>query len=102
MFNAERFRLMKDSAYFINIGRGKVCKIDDLGDAIEGGDIAGCGLDVFEEEPLPSDHKLWGLPNVLKSCSIRPQRLRLPITSTTTLPPCPERAGAAHIGGPCA
>ena len=65
MFDARRFRLMKDSAYFINVGRGKVCKIDDLADAIEGGDIAGCGLDVFEEEPLPSEHKLWGLPNVL-------------------------------------
>ena len=65
MFNAKRFRLMKDSAYFINVGRGKVCNIDDLADAIEGGDIAGCGLDVFEEEPLPPEHKLWGLPNVL-------------------------------------
>lgn len=65
MFDARRFRLMKDSAYFINVGRGKVCKIDDLADAIEGGEIAGCGLDVFEEEPLPSEHKLWGLPNVL-------------------------------------
>jgi phosphoglycerate dehydrogenase-like enzyme len=65
MFNARRFRLMKKTAYFINVGRGKVCKIDDLADAIERGDIAGCGLDVFEEEPLPSDHKLWGLPNVL-------------------------------------
>jgi phosphoglycerate dehydrogenase-like enzyme len=65
MFDARRFRLMKKTAYFINVGRGKVCKIDDLADAIERGDIAGCGLDVFEEEPLPSNHKLWGLPNVL-------------------------------------
>jgi phosphoglycerate dehydrogenase-like enzyme len=64
-FNAARFRLMKGSAYFINIGRGMVCKIDDLADAIENGIIAGAGLDVFEQEPLPSDHKLWGLPNVL-------------------------------------
>ena len=64
-FNAARFRLMKSSSYFINIGRGKVCKIDDLADAIESGEIAGCGLDVFEQEPLPADHKLWGLPNVL-------------------------------------
>ena len=64
-FNARRFQLMKNSAYFINIGRGKVCKIDDLADAIESGEIAGCGLDVFEEEPLPSEHNLWGLPNVL-------------------------------------
>ena len=65
MFNSDRFRLMKDTAYFINIGRGKVCRIDDLADAIESGEIAGAGLDVFEEEPLPADHKLWGLPNVL-------------------------------------
>ena len=64
-FNAARFRLMRSSAYFINIGRGMVCKIDDLADAIESGEIAGAGLDVFEQEPLPSDHKLWGLPNVL-------------------------------------
>ncbi len=65
MFDARRFQLMKKTAYFINVGRGKVCKIDDLADAIENGVIAGCGLDVFEEEPLPSDHRLWGLPNVL-------------------------------------
>ena len=64
-FNAARFSLMKSSAYFINIGRGMVCKIDDLADAVESGEIAGAGLDVFEQEPLPSDHKLWGLPNVL-------------------------------------
>ena len=65
MFNADSFRLMKDTAYFINIGRGKVCRIDDLADAVENGEIAGAGLDVFEEEPLPADHKLWGLPNVM-------------------------------------
>ena len=64
-FNAARFRLMKNTAYFINIGRGMVCKIDDLADAVESGEIAGAGLDVFEQEPLPSDHKLWGLQNVL-------------------------------------
>ncbi|MEX0761021.1 MAG: D-2-hydroxyacid dehydrogenase [Dehalococcoidia bacterium] len=65
MFNTARFKLMKKTASFINIGRGKTTKIDDLADAIENGDIAGCGLDVFEVEPLPADHKLWGLPNVL-------------------------------------
>jgi len=64
-FNAARFSLMKNTAYFINIGRGMVCKIDDLADAVESGEIAGAGLDVFEQEPLPSDHKLWGLPNVI-------------------------------------
>ena len=64
-FNAARFSLMKNTAYFINIGRGMVCKIDDLADAVESGEIAGAGLDVFEQEPLPSDHKLWDLPNVI-------------------------------------
>jgi phosphoglycerate dehydrogenase-like enzyme len=64
-WHAERFRRMKPSAYFINIGRGLTTKIDDLADAVEQGVIAGCGLDVFEEEPLPSEHKLWTLPNVL-------------------------------------
>ena len=56
---------MKNTAYFINIGRGKTMKIDDLADAVENGEIAGCGLDVFEIEPLPADHRLWNLPNVL-------------------------------------
>ena len=65
LFDAARFRLMKDTAYFINIGRGKVCRLDDLADAVERGEIAGAGLDVFEEEPLPSEHRLWGIPNVL-------------------------------------
>ena len=64
-FNAARFRLMKPTAYFINIGRGMVCKIDDLADAVESGEIAGAGLDVYEHEPLPAGHKLWGLTNVL-------------------------------------
>lgn len=65
MFDARRFGLMKSTAYFINVGRGMVCRIDDLADAIEAGEIAGCGLDVYEFEPLPEEHKLWRLPNVL-------------------------------------
>ncbi len=65
LWNADRFRLMKQSAYFINIGRGATTKLDDLVAALEGGQIAGCALDVFEVEPLPADHQLWTLPNVL-------------------------------------
>ena len=65
MFNASRFRAMKSTSYFINVGRGMACKIGDLADAIEAGEIAGCGLDVYEIEPLPPEHKLWRLPNVL-------------------------------------
>ena len=65
MWNADRFKLMKNTAYFINIGRGMTAKIDDLADAIESGEIAGAGLDVFEIEPLPADHRLWTMDNVL-------------------------------------
>ena len=60
-----RFQRMKPSAFFINIGRGKTTKLDDLVAALETGEIGGAGLDVFETEPLPADHRLWTLPNVL-------------------------------------
>lgn len=64
-FNAARFRLMKPAAFFINIGRGMTTKLDDLVAALRAGTIAGAGLDVYEQEPLPAEHPLWGLPNVL-------------------------------------
>ena len=65
MWNAQRFKLMKPTSYFINIGRGATTKIEDLTQAIESGQISGCALDVFETEPFPEDHRLWKLPNVL-------------------------------------
>ncbi|MCY4618011.1 MAG: D-2-hydroxyacid dehydrogenase [Chloroflexi bacterium] len=65
MWNADRFTAMKDSAYFINIGRGMTCKLDDLVAALDNGEIAGAGLDVFEIEPLPEGHPLWQLENVI-------------------------------------
>jgi phosphoglycerate dehydrogenase-like enzyme len=63
--NRARFQRMKKSAFFINIGRGRTTKLDDLVAALEAGEIAGAGLDVFEQEPLPPGHKLWTVPNVL-------------------------------------
>ena len=65
MMNADRFRLMKTSAFLINIGRGMTVKLDDLNQALRSGEIAGAGLDVYEIEPLPPDHPLWTAPNVL-------------------------------------
>ena len=64
-FNTAKFRLMKPSAFFINIGRGMTTKLDDLVSALRSGEIAGAALDVYEQEPLPAEHPLWGLPNVL-------------------------------------
>ncbi len=65
MWNTQRLALMKKSAYFINIGRGKTAKLDDLVTALESGEIAGAGLDVYETEPLPESHPLWHMENVL-------------------------------------
>ncbi len=67
MFGAEAFRAMQASARLINIGRGPIVQTDALVQALEAGELAGAGLDVFEEEPLPADHPLWGFPNVLIS-----------------------------------
>jgi phosphoglycerate dehydrogenase-like enzyme len=64
-FNRGRFQRMKQTAFFINIGRGMTTKLDDLVAALRGGEIAGAALDVYEQEPLPSEHPLWTLPNVL-------------------------------------
>ena len=65
MFAAEQFRLMKRSAFFINIGRGTTVVLDDLVAALQGGEIRGAGLDVFQVEPLPPDHPLWTAPGAL-------------------------------------
>jgi phosphoglycerate dehydrogenase-like enzyme len=63
--NRARFQRMKRSAFFINIGRGMTTRLDDLVAALRAGEIAGAGLDVFEQEPLPADHPLWTMPGVL-------------------------------------
>lgn len=65
MFNLDRFTKMKSSSYFINIGRGATVVLDDLVAALEADEIRGAALDVFEIEPLPSDHPLWKMPNVI-------------------------------------
>jgi phosphoglycerate dehydrogenase-like enzyme len=64
-FNRARFQKMKQTAFFINIGRGMTTKLDDLVAALNAGEIAGAALDVYEQEPLPADHPLWTMPNVL-------------------------------------
>jgi phosphoglycerate dehydrogenase-like enzyme len=65
MFRRQQFQQMKRSAYFINIGRGATVDLADLTAALEAKEIAGAGLDVFEIEPLPPDHPLWGMENVI-------------------------------------
>ena len=65
MMNKNRFRLMKSTAYLINIGRGSCVVLDDLVEALQSKWIAGAGLDVFQVEPLPAEHSLWTMPGVL-------------------------------------
>ncbi|MBS0643177.1 MAG: D-2-hydroxyacid dehydrogenase [Acetobacteraceae bacterium] len=64
-FNRDRFARMRKSAIFINIGRGMTTRLDDLVSALKSGTIAGAALDVYEQEPLPAEHPLWGLSNVI-------------------------------------
>lgn len=49
----------------INIGRGIIVDLQDLTEALQEGVIAGAALDVFEIEPLPEEHPLWGMENVI-------------------------------------
>ena len=65
LFGAAQFAQMKPGAHLINIGRGAIVHLNALVDALRIGHIGGAGLDVFEVEPLPADHALWGFPNVI-------------------------------------
>ncbi|MDX1745621.1 MAG: D-2-hydroxyacid dehydrogenase [Halobacteriales archaeon] len=62
---ASAFQRLPDSAVVINVARGPVVEEAALVDAIINGEIAGAGLDVFEEEPLPDDSPLWDLDEVI-------------------------------------
>jgi phosphoglycerate dehydrogenase-like enzyme len=65
MFGAEQFRRMKRSAFFINVSRGRMVDTDALAQALRRQQILGAGLDVTDPEPLPDDHPLRGIPNVI-------------------------------------
>jgi len=67
MLSDEEFSVMREDAYVINIGRGPVVDEAALVRALEGGELAGAGLDVFEGEPLPQDSPLWAMEDVIIS-----------------------------------
>jgi phosphoglycerate dehydrogenase-like enzyme len=65
LMNADRFSQMKSDAYLINVGRGPLIDETALAAALRNHRIAGGALDVFEQEPLPTDSPLWDLENLL-------------------------------------
>ncbi len=67
LLSRERIAAMKLNAVLINLGRGATVDEDALIDALRDRRIRGAALDVFEVEPLPADHPLWQLDNVLIS-----------------------------------
>ena len=64
-FDRKIFSAMKPGAFFINIARASVVDETALLDALQEGPISGAGLDVFAKEPLPEDHLLWTMENVI-------------------------------------
>ncbi|HEV3472276.1 MAG TPA: NAD(P)-dependent oxidoreductase, partial [Actinomycetota bacterium] len=65
LFDAETIGRMKADAWIVNVARGELVDTDALVMALEEGRIGGAALDVTDPEPLPADHRLWGLDNVL-------------------------------------
>jgi phosphoglycerate dehydrogenase-like enzyme len=64
MVNSHLISLMNEGSYLVNIARGPLVVEEALIEALKGGPLAGAGLDVFEQEPLPLDSELRRLPNV--------------------------------------
>lgn len=65
IFNEPLFSAFKQGSYYINIGRGATTDTEALMDALKRGQLRGAGLDVFETEPLPEDHPLWTMEQVI-------------------------------------
>ena len=65
LMSKERLALMKDDAVLLSFGRGSVLDQDALVETMQGGKLWGAALDVTEPEPLPADHPLWDIPNLI-------------------------------------
>jgi phosphoglycerate dehydrogenase-like enzyme/glyoxylase-like metal-dependent hydrolase (beta-lactamase superfamily II) len=67
MIGEAQFKVMKPTAYLINVSRGPIVHSDAMAAALEKGQIAGAGMDVTDPEPLPKGHALWSMKNVVIS-----------------------------------
>ena len=75
LMNQQTLAKLKPGALFINVGRGDLADPDALTAALQSGHLAGAALDVFDPEPIPADHPMRSMPNVLlaphiASCSV--------------------------------
>ena len=66
-FNREKLAAMKDGAILVNTARGSIVDEDALTEALQSGDIAGAGIDAFQNEPLDNKSPLWDMDNVFIS-----------------------------------
>ena len=69
LLGAREFAMMKPTAYVVNAGRGAIIVEKELAEAVDNGVIAGAGIDVFVQEPIPEDHPYLKMKH--------PERMRL-------------------------
>jgi len=65
LLGAAQLAQLPKGAVLVNVGRAKILDTDALVDALESGHLGGASLDVFPQEPLPPEHRLWKMPNVI-------------------------------------
>ena len=70
LFNAAAFAKMKRGSVFINVGRGDLADSAAITEALQSGHLAGAALDVFDPEPIPADHPIRTMPNVILAAHI--------------------------------
>jgi phosphoglycerate dehydrogenase-like enzyme len=67
LIDRRRIGLLPPKAGVVNIGRGKLLDQDALCDRLDAGELSGAVLDVFDPEPIPENHRLWSIPNLIIS-----------------------------------
>ena len=81
LIGERQFSMIKEGAYFINVGRGSVVDQDALIRHLQSGRIAGAGLDVADPEPIEQDSPLWEMENVVITPHVGAQSAwRVPLT----------------------
>ncbi len=100
-FNKEKLSLLKEDAILVNVGRGSFLDTEDLTELLQEEKFFGVGLDVLEQEPLPSSHPLWSLPNVIITPHVAGVSLgHLPATEEKIWAICRENLGRYLKGEP--